>query len=171
VTQTEIPTIIISSSLYSFLWASFRVAVYLLIAVLVFGVNVGDANVLGAIIILLLTITSFSSFGIISASFIMVLKRGDPINWVFSGVSGLLGGLYFPISVLPEWLRFFSYFLPVTYSLEGLRMAILKGYSLTQLLPNVLILLLFSIIMLPISIFVFKYAVTIAKRDGSLTQY
>ena len=101
----------------------------------------------------------------------MVLKRGDPITWVFTGISALLGGLYFPISVLPDWLRTFSYFLPVTYSLEGMRLAILKGYSLGELLPNILALVLFSIVMFPFSIIVFNIAVKIAKRDGSLTHY
>jgi len=171
VTQTEIPTIIISSSLYSFIWASFKVAVYLLLGVYVFGLNLGNANLIGAIIVLILTIISFGSLGIISASFIMVLKRGDPVNWIFSSVSGLLGGLYYPISVLPDWLQRFSYLLPVTYALEGMRLAVLKGYSVSELFPNILALTLFSIIMLPLSILVFGYAVKKAKKDGTLTQY
>ena len=28
---------------------------------------------------------------LLTASFIVVLKQGDPINWAFSAVSGLLG--------------------------------------------------------------------------------
>ncbi len=136
-----------------------------------FDVNMGNANVVGALLILLLTIISFSSLGIISASFIMVLKRGDPISLMFTGVSGLLGGLYYPISVMPDWLQKLSYLLPVTYSLEGMRLALLKGYSLSALMPNIVALVLFSIIMLPLSILVFGYAVRRAKMDGTLTQY
>lgn len=171
VTQTEIPTIIISSSLYSFIWASFRVGVYLLLGILVFGINMGGANILGALVILILTIISFSSLGIISASFIMIMKRGDPISWIFTNISGLLGGLYYPISVLPDWLQRFSYLLPVTYSLEGMRLALLKGYSLSELMPNILGLAVFSAITFPISILIFRYAVKKAKMDGTLTQY
>ncbi|RJQ47188.1 MAG: ABC transporter permease [Nitrospiraceae bacterium] len=170
-TQTEIPTIIISSSLYSFIWASFKVAVYLLLGAYAFGVNLGNANLIGAAIFLMLTIISFGSLGIISASFVMVLKRGDPVNWIFSSVSGLIGGLYYPVSVLPDWLQSFSYLLPVTYALEGMRLAVLKGYSVSELLPNILALTLFSIIMLPLSIMIFRYAVKKAKKDGTLTQY
>jgi ABC-2 type transport system permease protein len=171
VTQTEIPTIILSSSLYSFIWTSFRVIVYLAVGVVVFGMDIGNANLPAALLILLLTILSFSSLGIISASFIMVLKRGDPVSWVFSGLSSLLGGLYYPISVLPDWLQNFSYLLPVTYSLEGMRLALLRGYSLSQLMPNIVALVIFSIIMLPLSILTFGYAVRKAKADGTLTQY
>jgi len=171
VTQTSIPTIIFSSSLYSFLFASLRVIVFLLIGVLVLGLNIGEANFIGAILILLLTIFSFSSLGIISASFIMVLKRGDPLSWVFTSMSMLLGGVYYPITVLPDWVQKFSYLLPITYSLEGMRLALLKGYTLRELLPSIIPLLIFTVIMIPVSMWAFKYAVTRAKIDGSLIKY
>jgi len=153
------------------MWASIRVAVYLIFGAFVFGVNLSNTNLAGAFIVLLLTIISFGSLGIISASFIMVLKKGDPVSWIFTGISGLLGGLYYPISVLPDWLRTISYFLPVTHALEGMRMAVLKGHSSLQLLPYILALLVFSIIMLPLSILIFTFAVRKAKKDGTLTQY
>jgi ABC-2 type transport system permease protein len=171
VTQTEIPTIILSSSIYSFLWASIKVAVYLLLGSIVFGIDMGNANIAGAFIVLVLTIISFGSLGILSASFIMVLKRGDPVSWIFGGISGLLGGLYYPVSVLPGWLQTLSYLLPVTYALEGMRMAVLKGYSISALMPNIFALFVFSVIMLPLSILAFGFAVKKAKKDGTLTQY
>lgn len=171
VTQTEIPTIILSSSLYSFLWTSLRVVVFLLIGVFAFGIDISSANYGAALLIMLLTITSFSSLGIISASFIMIFKRGDPIAWIFTSASWLLGGVYYPITVLPEWLRRFSYLLPITYSLEGMRLALMKGHSLAALAPNIYALIVFSVVMLPISVLIFRYAVKRAKMDGSLAQY
>lgn len=171
VTQTGISTIVISSSLYGFIFTSFKVAVYLLLGVFVYGIDIGNANVAGAIIILVLTIISFNSLGIISASFVMVLKKGDPISWLLTNVSGILGGVYYPISVLPWWLQKLSYLLPVTYSMEGMRLSLLKGCSLKLLLPHILGLVVFSLIMMPLSIVVFGYAIRKAKRDGTLTQY
>ena len=171
VTQTSIPTIIISSTLYSFIWATFQVLAYLLLGTLLFGLTLGNANILSALSILLLTIISFSSIGIISASFVMVLKKGDPVAWVIGAVSGLLGGVYYPISVLPAWLQKISYLLPITYSLEAMRLALLKGYSLRDLSANIFVLIGFSVTMLPLSILIFKYAVKRAKTDGSLTHY
>ena len=171
VTQTEIPTIIISSSLYSFLFTSLRVIAYLLLGSLFFGMDISHANFFTATVILVLTITSLSSFGIISASFVMVFKKGDPITWLFLSVSWFLGGVYYPVAVLPAWLLKLSYLLPITHSLEGMRMSLLQGASLTALFPNVLALLAFTFVMLPVSVMVFRYAVNQAKRDGSLTQY
>lgn len=79
-TQTEIPTIIVCSALYSFVITSMRVIVFLLLGVFAFGLEMGKANFGGAFLILSITIVAFSSLGIISASFIMVLKRGDPFE-------------------------------------------------------------------------------------------
>lgn len=172
VTQTNVSTIVLSSSLYSFLWATFKVTVYMFLGIIVFGINMGNANLAGAFLILFLTITSFTSVGIISASFVMILKKGDPVGWLFTSLSALLGGLYYPVSVLPEWLRQVSYLLPVTYALDGMRLALLRGNSLRELLfPNIMALVLFSCIMMPLSLVIFGRAVRRARKDGSLTHY
>jgi ABC-2 type transport system permease protein len=52
-----------------------------------------------------------------------------------------------------------------------MRLALLKGYSLSELMPNILALVIFSIFILPLSILIFGYAVRRAKIDGTLTQY
>jgi ABC-2 type transport system permease protein len=172
ITQTNIPVIILSSSLYSFLWATFKVAVYLILGVAVFGIDMGRANLPGALLILLLTIISFTSVGIMSASFVMILKRGDPVGWLFTSLSALLGGLYYPVSVLPDWVQHISYVLPVTYALEGMRLSLLKGNSLGELFfPNIMPLILFSCVMMPLSVVFFSYAVKRAKIEGSLSHY
>lgn len=171
VTQTSIPTIILSSTIYSFLLTSFRIVIYLLFGILFLGFNISKANYPGAIIILGLTIICFSSFGVLSASFIMVFKKGNPMNWAFTGVSWLLGGVYYPISVLPEWVQKISFFLPITHSLEGMRQALINGADLTQLAPSIMALILFSVVMIPVSLWAFNYAVIKAKEYGSLIQY
>ena len=166
-----IQAIILSSSLYSFLWTSLRVVVFLVLGVFVFGVDISNANYGAALVIMLLTITSFSSLGILSASFIMIFKRGDPIAWIFTSASWLLGGVYYPITVLPDWLQRFSYMLPITYSLEGMRLALIRGYPFGALARNIYALIIFTVVMLPISVLVFRYAVRRAKMAGSLAQY
>ena len=109
--------------------------------------------------------------GILAASFIMVLKRGDPITWAFGALSSLLGGVYYPITVMPEWMQWFSKLLPITYALEAMRLALLQGASFSTLMPDILMLGIFSVLLLPVSLFAFRYAVQQAKVDGSLTHY
>jgi ABC-2 type transport system permease protein len=52
-----------------------------------------------------------------------------------------------------------------------MRLSLLKGYALSELMPNILVLSIFAVTTLPLSIVIFAYAIKRAKRDGTLTQY
>lgn len=170
-TPTRIPTIIIGASIWDFVFTSINVVLYLLFGAIFFGLDLSRMNLPGGVLILILSIACFSSIGIISASFILMLKRGDPFTWFMGACFGLLGGVYFPVDIMPKFLQLFSYLLPITYSLRSLRFALLKGYSFRMLLPDIGALVIFAIILLPISIWLFKIALNKAKIDGSLVHY
>jgi len=168
---TRLSTILLSSSLWSCLLTTLRVMVYLLVGALIFGASFGQANVLTALVVLALSITSFAGIGILSAALVLLLKKGDPVAWIFGGVSSLLAGVFYPISVLPTWLEPLSRFLPLTYALDGMRLAILRGYSLYQIRLDLLVLLAFTLVLTPLALFIFRQALKRAKMEGSLAQY
>lgn len=171
VTPTSITSIMIFSSLWSFIFTTLEVFVYLITGVVVFGMEIGNANIPAAILIMCLTILSFVPFGIVSAGFIILFKKGDPIAFFFGTVSSLLGGVYFPVTVLPPLLQNISFIFPITYSLNAMRHALLNGYCISKLMPDLLALAFFSAIMMPLSIVFFSFAVKKAKQRGSLGQY
>ena len=103
----------------------------------------------------------------ISTSYLLLFKRGNPARWLIAGASGLLGGMMYPVSVLPLPLQWMARLLPVTFSLEGMRQALLAGASLAQLRPGAL--LLFAVILLPLSSALFVWALRRAKITGTLT--
>lgn len=170
-TQTNVSTIILSSSIYSFVFTSFRIVVFLLFGILLFGLNIRNTNITAVCLIICLTIVCFSSIGIISASFIMIFKKGDPFNWLFTSLSWLLGGIYYPMEVLPNWAQKLAQFLPITHALKGMRLAILKGNSLIALLPHIIPLTIITMVLLPVSLQIFRFALKKAKINGSLIQY
>jgi len=171
VTPTKFSTIIISLSIWDFIFTSIITIVYLLVGVLFFKVDLSQMNLLATLIILIFTIISCSSIGIISASFILIFKKGDPINWLVNTFLAFFGGVFFPITILPRGLQIASYILPITYSLRGLRGALLQGASLKMLALDIGMLLVFCVILLPFSIWIFKYAIKKAKVNGSLVHY
>lgn len=170
VTPTNIHTILLLSSIWSFLYTSGEVIIYILIGSLL-GIDLSQANIISFLVILTLTVIAFSSLGIVSAGFILLFKRGDPIAMAVGGLSGLFGGVYYPISILPDWLQIVSYILPITYSLDGMRNAILNGSSIGEIMGAIVALLIFIAVILPIGIILFHYAIKRAKVDGSLLQY
>ncbi|MDP2659419.1 MAG: ABC transporter permease [Dehalococcoidia bacterium] len=167
----RLPSILVSSSIWGYLFTSLRVALYLLLGTLVFGIALGNANVPAALAVFFLSILSFCGLGILSASFVVVLKKGDPISWAFGSLSSLLGGVFYPVSVLPDWLQPLSGFLPLTYSLDGMRLALLQGYTVLEVWRDIAFLALFAAILLPAGALAFRLAVRRAKVEGSLSQY
>ncbi|HEX2694530.1 MAG TPA: ABC transporter permease, partial [Acidobacteriota bacterium] len=127
VTRTPMSVVLFGSSFYPLVFALLRTAVQLALAMAVFGMRMGHVNVPALLVVLVLTSSCFLSLGMLSASFTLVYKLGNPVSWLFGSVSGLLGGMLFPVAVLPPWLRGLSFFLPVTHALEGLRLSLLSS--------------------------------------------
>jgi ABC-2 type transport system permease protein len=171
VTPTKLSTIVFSSSIWNFVWTILTVLVYLVVGAAVFGADFGAANPITALVVLLLTSAIFSGVGILSASTIMVLKRGDPIGWVFGSLSMFLGGTYFPTTVFPAWLQTVAQGFPIFYGLRAMRMAVLRGATLAQVSGDVLVLCIFAVVILPVSLLAFRGAVRVAKTDGTLGTY
>jgi len=171
VTRTSISTVLIGSSFFNFLMSFIRTIFHLGIAIFVFGMTLGNIHWIGAIIVFVLTVMCFLSIGILSTSFILVYKLGNPFSWIFGGLSGLFGGIFFPIEVLPGWLKWISYLLPITHSLRGLRLSLLSSVSFSQIMPSIIVLACFSLVLLPLSFVVFRVSILKAKKDGTLTHY
>ncbi len=170
-TPCKIPTILFSLSLWNFCFATLNVCIYIISGIFLFGINFTNINISSTVIVLLLSIVSFSGLGILSASFIIILKRGNPVGWIINSLEGLLGGVYFPVTVMPTYLQFVAKFLPITYAIRAIELAVYKGYTILQLRTELFALILFALLLLPLSLFSFRYALKKARYYGSLSQY
>ena len=168
---TRMGVLIIAISLWNFLWASVDLLLYLLLGIFAFKIDFSNINLLSTFIIFLLSVVAFNSLGLISASFILIFKRGDPVSWVINTAFGLFGGVYFPITIFPLWLQKLSALLPITYSIRSIQMAIYKGATLRMLFPDLIVLLCLTIALIPLSLLSLGYAFRRTKEEGSLVQY
>ncbi|MGH9789102.1 MAG: ABC transporter permease [Candidatus Acidiferrales bacterium] len=171
VSQTSLEMAVLGSSLYAFVSTTVRLAAYLIFGVLLFGMPLAGAHWVAAVILLALSVAAFSAFGVLSACFILLFKKGDPVSWVLLGASGVLGGVFYPVSALPSWLGKLAQLLPITHSLEGVRRALLAGEGLPELWREAFILLLFAGVGLPLALAAFRWSVRRAKMTGTLAQY
>jgi ABC-2 type transport system permease protein len=171
VTQTSLPVILAGSAIYPFVLLSMRTLVYLGWAVTLFSFPVTQANWLGAALVLIASILAFVGLGVLSASYSLLFKRGNPVKWLFLGVAGLVSGIMYPVSVLPRALQMVARFVPVTYSLEGMRIALLQHASTVSLWPTLRALLLFAAVLLPASLAAFSWALRRTKITGTLTHF
>lgn len=169
VTQTPLPVILAGSAAYPFAALALRTCVYLGWGWLLFGFSPHEANWPGALAVLFASVLAFTGLGILSASYTLLFKRGNPAKWVLLGLSALVGGMMYPVTVLPPALQRIARLIPVTYSLEGMRAALLNGASWAGLWPSLAALLIFAVILLPLSFAVFSWALRRTKITGTLT--
>ena len=169
-TPISVPTLVISSSAWDFVQATFFSFSYLFIGWLFFGITYRGSFLL-ALLILLLTTLVLAAIGILSASFAMVFKRGDPFAVLLGTGATLFSGVLFPTELLGRGFNQVSKLLPTTYGVDGIRRVLLEGRGFAEVREPIFTLCVFLAVLLPFSLWVFSRAVARAKREGSLIQY
>jgi len=163
--------LILCSSLWQFVFETVRVACYFAVAILILGMKLDNADWPAALLSMALTAPVFLMLGVISCSILVVVKKGDPVNWVFSSLGAILAGTMFPVSVLPGWMQKLSYCLPLTHSLEAARRSLLTGAGTGQISANLWALVTFIIILTPVTIVVNSTCMKNAKKKGAFSTH
>jgi ABC-2 type transport system permease protein len=170
-TRTAVGTLVAGSALYTLLNSTGRGFVLLFFGGTLFGVPFHLETWPAVLIIVVLTMTTTAALGIFSAGFIVLFKQGDPLNTAISGLSWLLSGVLYPKEILPAWVQNVASFLPMTRSLEALRLALLQGVPFGELEGDITSLLVMTAVGIPLSLIWFRWAVARAQVAGSLARY
>lgn len=176
VCPTRTPLVIFGSALFDFLFTSFSVVLYILVGVgfslfTARPIALHMAGMVPALVIFTLMVMASVGIGIMAAAFVMYFKKGEVIVTLISSASALLGSVFFPAAVLPEFLQFLARLLPISYTTDGVRRALLTGAGMMELMPQIQVLFLFAAVLLPLGLFIFRIALRAARRDGTLVQY
>jgi len=169
--QTNCVTVVLFSSLYGLISGAVQLCLILLAGAFVFGVDLSQMNVAATLLVVFLSITIFVAFGVLSAAAIVFLKKGDPITWILGGFGSIIGGAYFPIDVMPAPLRTLSMLIPIRYSLDALRLTMLKGYSMAMVAGPLITLTVIAALLLPLSLMLFDATIRKGRKEGTLMQY
>lgn len=171
VSPTPTSLVIFSSTAWDFTWGALRLLVYLLAAVLIFGVRLDVRSPLALFLGVALTLLSSAGIGMISASFILYFKRGDPVNFLLTMGTTFFGNVVFPARLLPPSIAWVSDWLPMSWSLKVVRGALLQGAGFGEVAAQLLRLGVLTAILVPTGLMAAKVAIRKAKREGSLVQY
>jgi len=162
-------THLLGMGIYAVVYGMARTAVVLLVAALFFRLDLSDANYLAALVVLAVCSVSLVGFGTVAAVMpLLSPEKGQQVTYIVSSVLLLVSGVYFPVSVLPDWMQFIAQFSPVTYALNGIRAALLEGAPIASLWAEIWPLLIMGAIFVPLGIVVFQAGERYAKRTGKL---
>ena len=138
-----------------------------LMAIWFFGFNLWHLGLAVAAFFGNLILTSWS-IGLVASG--MVLKKGlgaEGLAWSLTFLLLPLCCVYYPVAVLPEWLRWISLSLPPTHVFEGLRSLVLDG---TFDARSMLLALALNLVYFAAASLAFAALLRSARRSGSLMQ-
>jgi ABC-2 type transport system permease protein len=159
----------VGTALFSLVYGLLHTAVVLIIVVLVFDLDMGNANYVSATAVLMAGSLSLIGIGIMGAVLpLLYPERGAEMTHVVQAALVLISGVYITASEMPEPLATISIFSPATYVIEGIRSSLIEGEGLRELLPTIGGLIASGIVMIPLGVYVFSMGERYAKRTGRL---
>jgi len=86
-------------------------------------------------------------FGLLVSTFCDTQQQAMFIMFFFMMIFILLGGLFTSIDSMPEWAKAVTYVNPVRYLIEMMRMVILKGSELKNVVFHLVVVALFAVVL------------------------
>jgi ABC-2 type transport system permease protein len=163
------PVHLFGMGLFAIVYGVIRAILLFAVVALFFDLDLSNADFLAALVLLLVASFSFIGIGMMCAVLPLISpEKGTQLGFMAQGILLVVSGVYYPVSVLPEWMQFFSKISPATYALEGLRDAILKGDGLSDLVDEIWPLVVIGLVTIPLGLWVFRMGELYAKRHGKL---
>ncbi len=171
VTPNDPKKLLICGAAWPFTFATIQLVIYVGLGAALFHANVAFGHIAIAGGMLLLTMAAFSAVGLAAAGMIMLVKRTGALLGLVGSAFGLLGGVLYPISVLPRPLQLLAQALPMSHGLEGVRLALVPDPDLGAIGRDALALAVFTVVLVPVALWGFEWSVRQCRRTGSLGHY
>jgi ABC-2 type transport system permease protein len=133
------------------------------------SVHFTHADFLSAMVVLAVSSVSFVGIGTMTAVLPLISpEKGTQLGFIAQGLLLVVSGVYYPVSVLPQWMQWISVVSPATYTLQGARRAILDGAGVGSLWGDIWPLCVIGLVAVPLGLWVFSRGERYAKRHGRL---
>src|SRR5439155_1257994 len=142
--------------------------------------SLAGANLVGVVVVLLASTLAFVGLGVMPAALpVMSPERGAEATHIFQGSLLLVSGVYYPVDVLPGWIRPISALSPATYTLSACRHLVgignpattpqrLAGGPLSAVAFELSVLAMMGVVLIPLGLWVFGRVERWAKHTGRL---
>ncbi|HTW13246.1 MAG TPA: ABC transporter permease [Solirubrobacteraceae bacterium] len=155
--------------LFGVIYGLVRTAVLFIAVGLFVGLHFQGADFMTALVMLAVASISFVGIGMMTAVLPLISpEKGAQLGLVAQGLLLVVSGVYYPVSVLPQWMRWIATVSPATYALKAVRAGIQNGASLGSQWGNIWPLLILGAVTIPLGLVIFRAGERYAKRSGKL---
>jgi ABC-2 type transport system permease protein len=161
---------VFSMLLFPLISALVTSTILLLLAATVFGLTLSPTAPL-AIPVGILGSIAFMPFALALVALVIAVKQATAgTQYVASGFA-IVGGLYFPVRLLPGWLRWTSDVQPFTPAADLLRHLLVNTPEQYSVGSDLLKLGGFAIVLFPLALILLRRAVLFGQRRGTIIEY
>ena len=79
-----------------------------------------------------------SGLGLVISNYASTMQQAMFVNFFFIMVFFLMGGMFTPVSSMPDWAQAVTLFNPLKYFIEVMRLVYLKGSRFADMIPQFL---------------------------------
>jgi ABC-2 type transport system permease protein len=152
------------------------IVVALAVGAIFLGISYSAFDLPLLLVSLVLGVLGIATFGIMLAGITLLTARhGFQMGESVAAIFFLLGGVVFPIQILPGWVQTLAYAVPVTYWIEAMRRSVIgdagQPNSYLATMPTEILLLYIvgtTLAFFALSIFVFQRFDQAARRKGRI---
>jgi ABC-2 type transport system permease protein len=137
----------------------------------VFGLHLRWSTAALGLPVAILGAAAFSAFGVAMAAGVMMFKQTNAgATFIVTGLT-VVAGLYFPVTLLPGWIRWTSEVQPFTPAVDLLRNVLVGTPLRESAWLSVAKLVVFAGLALPLATLALSRAVRHSRRKGTITEY
>jgi ABC-2 type transport system permease protein len=127
------------------------------LSMILFGVQIYGSPII-MFFVLLLGTASFVGVGIILTAVAPDQETAQMMTMLLQFPMMFISGILFPLDQLPGWLQYIGKALPLYYAADALRKVIILNASLSAIMPDVIILIVYTFLTMTIAIPLFERA-------------
>jgi len=142
----------------------------LALASLIFGVPLRVGGIVPALAVGVLGALCLACIGLLFVAALIAFKSSLGATWVIAGLS-LLGGAYFPLRLFPGWIRWTSDVQPYTPTVDLLRHLLVGTRPVQAVWLELLKLVGFAALLMPVSVTILGLAVKLSRRRGTIMEF
>jgi ABC-2 type transport system permease protein len=163
------PVHLIGMGIFAVFYGVVRAGIVFAVIASFFGLHMPNANFVTALVLLAIASVSFIGIGMMTAVLPLISpEKGTQLGFIAQGLMLVVSGVYYPVSVLPQWMQWISTISPATYALRGIREAILEGAGIGPVWGDIWPLIVIGLVSIPLGLEIFRRGERYAKQHGKL---
>ena len=148
-------SVILGKTIYQLILQLGRAVILILAAYFLLGFNMNGSWLLISLVLIVFTLGGVG-MGIVMSSRVEDMESFFQLNMLVTMPSMFVTGVFFPLSSVPDWMRYIAYCLPLTYAIDAMRIIMIKGQGLNAISTDLIILSLFAVITFTLGVHLFR---------------